>query len=719
MQVYRLTLLLSLFTLLLTSLQSQQNVGIGTSTPHASAALEIAATTKGVLIPRAETSAIVSPATGLLVFQPSDLSFYFYTGTAWRKFDGLVVDSDGDTRVSAGNHAGAQDSVLVEIDNFKKLVLKRNAGGDLIAQPIGTRSNTYYGFNAGRATSTGQFNTAFGELSQALITEGGYNTSLGSHSLGANLSGNNNVAIGYNVLKSNTTGSGNIAIGRSALGSNITKGNMVAIGDSALYFNEVGATLPSHSDGNVAIGSKAMLKNTIGNSNTAIGTDALKNNISGTFVTAVGAGALFSVQSGLSNTAFGFSSLYALTTGTANIGIGYQAFGTKTTGSTNIGIGWRAGYGNVSGSNNIFLGTQAGYEETGSDKLYIENSNATANDALIYGEFNTNFLRFNAHAEINAKAPLQHGLVSKILAPPGTNYDAAALRGESRVDDFYGYGVYGEGGYVGVYGGVAAQGSASYFGVRGSASGGTSGTKYALYGSASGTGTNYGVFGSASGGTTNYGGYFLGKGYFSDLVGIGTQTPAKHVHVLSNDDPTILLQSNGTDANSGKVSMRQSNFTGMDMYYDGGAADALIFESFTTGTSNGRKMTMDLNGNIGIGITENIAAGHKLSVNGKIACTEVRVQPQNQWPDYVFAEEYNLMPLSELKTSIADNKHLPGIPSANQIETYGLHLGDMQVRMMEKIEELTLYILQLHEEIEKLKKDKSEEDNLPNSTVKQ
>ena len=92
--------------------------------------------------------------------------------------------------------------------------------------------------------------------------------------------------------------------------------------------------------------------------------------------------------------------------------------------------------------------------------------------------------------------------------------------------------------------------------------------------------------------------------------------------------------------------MRQSNLTGVDMFYDGqSSADAIVFETFINGTSQGRKMTMDLSGNVGIGITENIATGHKLSVNGKIACTEVRVQPQNEWPDYVFAEDYTLMPL--------------------------------------------------------------------------
>jgi hypothetical protein len=152
--------------------------------------------------------------------------------------------------------------------------------------------------------------------------------------------------------------------------------------------------------------------------------------------------------------------------------------------------------------------------------------------------------------------------------------------------------------------------------------------------------------------------------------------------------------------------MRESNFTGMDVFYDGtGATDALVFESFTNGTSNGRQFTMDLSGNVGIGITENIASGHKLSVNGKIACTEVRVQPQSDWPDYVFSNDYKLMSLEELRKSIKQNNHLPGIPSAKEIEAEGLQVGEMQIRMMEKIEELTLYIIQLNTDMEALRKE--------------
>jgi hypothetical protein len=88
------------------------------------------------------------------------------------------------------------------------------------------------------------------------------------------------------------------------------------------------------------------------------------------------------------------------------------------------------------------------------------------------------------------------------------------------------------------------------------------------------------------------------------------------------------------------------------------------------------------------------ATGYSLSVNGKIACEEVLVEDMTSWPDYVFAEDYKLMSLAELEKSIEQNNHLPGLPSASEIEENGLSLGDMQKRMIEKIEELTLYTIE-------------------------
>lgn len=88
-------------------------------------------------------------------------------------------------------------------------------------------------------------------------------------------------------------------------------------------------------------------------------------------------------------------------------------------------------------------------------------------------------------------------------------------------------------------------------------------------------------------------------------------------------------------------------------------------------------------------------AGYSLSVNGKAICEELKIQASSNWPDYVFKDDYTLKSFDELRQYISIKQHLPGIPDANTIAQNGIEIGDMQKRMMEKIEELTLYILAL------------------------
>lgn len=93
------------------------------------------------------------------------------------------------------------------------------------------------------------------------------------------------------------------------------------------------------------------------------------------------------------------------------------------------------------------------------------------------------------------------------------------------------------------------------------------------------------------------------------------------------------------------------------------------------------------------------ATGYQLSVDGKIIAEEVKVQLSTSWPDYVFADDYRLMPIEELEKSIRQNKHLPNIPSAAEVTAEkGIMLGEMNRKLLEKVEELTLYIIQLKKE---------------------
>ncbi len=123
-----------------------------------------------------------------------------------------------------------------------------------------------------------------------------------------------------------------------------------------------------------------------------------------------------------------------------------------------------------------------------------------------------------------------------------------------------------------------------------------------------------------------------------------------------------------------------------------------------TGTS---KFNSDvfMDTNLGIGTATFLDATdnktYRLSVKGKIRAEEIKVY--NTWADYVFEKEYKLRPLAEVETFINENKHLPNVPSAKEVTEKGLELGEMARIQQEKIEELTLYLIQQNKEIQELK----------------
>ena len=76
------------------------------------------------------------------------------------------------------------------------------------------------------------------------------------------------------------------------------------------------------------------------------------------------------------------------------------------------------------------------------------------------------------------------------------------------------------------------------------------------------------------------------------------------------------------------------------------------------------------------------------------------------WPDYVFDKSYNLMPLSETEQSIQANGPLPNVPSAAEVEADGMSVGEMNKVLLQKVEELTLYVIELQKQIDELKKER-------------
>jgi hypothetical protein len=300
-----------------------------------------------------------------------------------------------------------------------------------------------------------------------------------------------------------------------------------------------------------------------------------------------------------------------------------------------------------------------------------------------------------------------------------------AIDGFSAPQPGYGYGVQGYGGYIGVCGNSYAPGHYSWtYGLSGNAYGN------AIGGISSSSSVHVGVYGTASGANNNFGGYFEGR-----VVVEGNSASSS----IPDADSTVfkaIVQHNDmvdTKAIAG-VSAPLPGY-GIGLYGEGGyqgvygLSNSPGYPSITygvvgvaTGAGGGRVGVFGsayggntnwagyfngstyIDGDLRIG-THSAATGYAVSVNGKIACTEVLVQLPGEWPDYVFKKDYKLMSLKNLEGEIMENGHLPGLPSAQEVETSGIQIGEMQKKVVEKIEELTLYTIEQAKLVQELKRE--------------
>ncbi len=145
---------------------------------------------------------------------------------------------------------------------------------------------------------------------------------------------------------------------------------------------------------------------------------------------------------------------------------------------------------------------------------------------------------------------------------------------------------------------------------------------------------------------------------------------------------------------------------------DSYSADQQGVYSVTTcgGTSIGVSLvvypSLFITGSMGVGTTK--IRDYKLSVNGKIrASGDIKVYPASEWSDFVFDPNYKLRSLDQVEEFIQDHGHLPEVPSAQEVKDQGIELGVMDAKLLQKIEELTLYIMQMDKETEQFKKDVS------------
>lgn len=196
----------------------------------------------------------------------------------------------------------------------------------------------------------------------------------------------------------------------------------------------------------------------------------------------------------------------------------------------------------------------------------------------------------------------------------------------------------------------------------------------------------------------------------NDKVGIGTTTfTGSDKFIVANGD--ILLDSRDGLDNDADLNLKGDGGRQLSIWLEDYASQNIAYIqatspgtklAFGAGGWNTR-MTLLPTGQLGIG-TQSIPSEYLLGVKGKIICEELTVEAHSGWfPDYVFDASYELKSLEEIESFILQEKHLPGVPSADDVAKNGLSIAAMQKIQMEKIEELTLHMIALKKENDLLK----------------
>lgn len=369
-----------------------------------------------------------------------------------------------------------------------------------------------------------------------------------------------------------------------------------------------------------------------------------------------------------------------LNTGANNIFIGKTAGTTNSVGFANTFIGESAGYSNTSGNNNMFLGTAAG----------LVNSTGSANT----------FIGVNAGRVNNSSGNAFIGTASGVSNSTGSNNTGlGTLTGQSNTTG-------SQNTFVGFNSGAnLATGEFNTF--IGALSGTTTGGAGIINATAIGSNAVVGVSNaivlgnnaSVGIGTSDP----ITNGAKLVVVGAGSGANVLQLRNLPNKTVTTGLKQLFADASGNIVTFSSTTSQSTNAVSEG---TSVISSDNWLLTKNGFLKNNSPKGIIiGEGI-ESLPSGYNLYVTEGVLTEKVKVALKNsdEWADYVFDKKYNRMTLSQVEKYIQQNKHLPNVPSAAEMVENGNDLHKTDIKLLEKIEELTLYMIELKKENQQMKK---------------
>ena len=455
---------------------------------------------------------------------------------------------------------------------------------------------------------------------------------------------------------------------------------------------------------------------------------------------ALGALSMQKANSSGNNIAIGFQSMFQNENGGHNIGIGSGSLVSNISGKNNVAIGSLAGY-KALGSGNVFLGFQSGYDEQGNDKLVITND---ANRLpLIYGDFLQGKIGFNTRdlsntININSNQDNKSGLRFTKLTnqSPAENSSGKVLSVDANGD-------------VILTSDLTGQASTTYWSANGQ---NIQNSNQGAVNILSNLSVNGGITASslALGGELrlpflNQSDKILGLDDSGNIIPVDAPTGGSGGGLISGSTGYWALDASGDlvpgISNSNRVAMfgmslgwggikfRELNSNYANPFPSNGLAlsldefgNMILTKNSDGGTSSGggtiggtnlwtnSQSIIHTTGDNKVAIGQGLATlpeGYLLYVKKGILAERVRVAVATsaRWADYVFDDDYNLMPLKEVEEFIQENDHLPNVPSADEITETGIDMAEMAAKQMEKIEELTLYLIEANKRIEKLEKE--------------